>query len=92
MSSLAPGRTYDIAKLLAARSDASPYSDRYNQAQAKIYDLIEEAKCPVVVKERWILVKASIAHDEVEVENCSRRIEEHVKSKHPRRFYRAWSK
>lgn len=92
MSQLAPGRTHDIAKLIGHRDGALKYSHFWNVCQAKIYDLVEEGNCSVVCQQRAVLVRASIARDEPAVEKASRIIEEHVQRKHPRRFYRAWSK
>lgn len=91
-SGLAPGRTHDIAMLVKRRSEAIPYSVDWYRVQRKIADLAEEARCSVTVDLRGKLLRASIAQDEPEVEKVSRLIEEHVKTKHPRRFYRNWGK
>ena len=92
MSELAPGRTYDMARLLGARDSNAKYSNNWNHFQVKIDDLVEEGKCPLVRKQREVLLKASIANDNEYVEKSSRIIEEHVQRKHPKRFYRAWAK
>ena len=92
MSSLAPGRSHDIAMLLTRRDTAIKYSADYYTAQTKIDDLVEEGKCTILHGLRYRLLQASIARDEREVEDASRLIEEHVQRKHLKRYYRAWKK
>ena len=92
MSRLAPGRTHDMAMLLATRDIQVKHSHKYDVCQAKIDDLVEEGKCQVMHNLRGRLLGASIANDERQIMHISHLIEQHMQRNHPRRNTRAWIK